>query len=241
MKISRPAKITALCLAGSLLLWIVIPNGKVEQSEVPIKTEDTAAQEAVSPLELTLPSAATTPAVLTEKVEASQLASIQSAWLAPGQSAPTTPPQIIFGTAALPWELQLKEIKARTSDATLAAKAILGLLPYLPEEALEPAIEQAMEKLPTAAWRQVALPVLLNPQTHARVMSSLFTDLMERPASTSVPSLLEVAKAPAHPFTEFAVDNLKVFLGENFDPKTADWTALLQKTSESPPAELAPQ
>jgi hypothetical protein len=132
----------------------------------------------------------------------------------------------------LPWEIQLKEVKSRGLDPTGAAKAILGLLAYLPEEALETAVQEAMEQIPDQGWRAVALPLLLNPQTHGRVQSVLFADMMERPKTVSLPSLLEVASTPAHPLAAFALDDLKLFLGENFKVEDTTSETILQFLKE---------
>jgi hypothetical protein len=134
--------------------------------------------------------------------------------LAPGPF-PGTPPKIAFSSSPLGWELQLKEARAKAADGTSAARAILSMLSYLPEEALETAVEQALEKLPDTAWSTTAGPVLANPSSHMRVLSVLFADLMERPQTVSLPALGGLAQDSSHPFASFAFDNLKLFLGED--------------------------
>jgi len=138
-----------------------------------------------------------------------------------------------FGKGPLPWEMQIKAVTAQAPDGTAAAKAILGLLAYLPEEALETAVEQAMNRLPDKTWRDVALPFLLNPQAHGRVLSALFADLMERPDEVSLPSLRQVAGMPSHPLEPFALDNLRLLLGEDFKLDAQNWEALLQARKDA--------
>ena len=134
-----------------------------------------------------------------------------------GASFPGTPPKIALGSGPLGWELQLKEVKNKAADETSAAVAILRMLSYLPEEALETAVEQALEKLPDEAWAPTAGPFLANPASHVRVLSILFADLMERPQTVSLPALAGLAKNPSHPFASFALDNLRLFLGEDLN------------------------
>jgi hypothetical protein len=92
------------------------------------------------------------------------------------------------------------------------------MLSYLPEEALETAVEQALEKLPDKAWAATAGPFLANPASHVRVLSVLFADLMDRPQAVSLPALAGLAQNPSHPFASFALDNLRLFLGEDLKP-----------------------
>ena len=150
---------------------------------------------------------------------------------------PGTPPKIAFTSGPLGWELQLKEARSKATDGTSAAVAILRMLSYLPEEALETAVEQALQNLPDKSWAATAGPFLVNPASHVRVLSVLFADLMERPQPVSLPLLARIAKDPSHPFTSFAFDNLRLFLGE--DLKLADLTSGLpieQKENAVPPA-----
>jgi hypothetical protein len=127
-----------------------------------------------------------------------------------------------FQKGTLSWELQLESVKRGVAAGVPTAKAVFALLPYLPEEALQTVTEEALSHLPDAAWTSVALPVLANSQTHGRVLSTLFADLMERPQEVSVPALNQVARDFSHPFSSFALDNLKLLLGEEFVPPQAN-------------------
>lgn len=158
-----------------------------------------------------------------------------------GAPFPGTPPKIAFSSGPLGWELQLKEARNKAVDGTSAAVAIFRMLSYLPEEALETAVEQALEKLPDKAWAATAGPFLANPASHVRVLSVLFADLMERPQAISLPALAGLAKDPSHPFTSFAFDNLRLFLGEDLKLADLPSNATLEQKGDANPSTPNPE
>lgn len=223
MKISPPVKVAGLCLLGALFAWFMgVDNEGASKHHA---GKEAAKVEALSEGELHLAAPAGEHRRVvsrTEDVSARLQAWNQAAgWSAATAGGRSGVPQLNFSKAALGWELQLKEVIARVGGGTGAAKAILELLSYLPEEALETATEQALERLSNADWRGVAQPILANAQTHGRVLSVLFADLMERPKEVSLPVLSQLAKDASHPFTSFALDNLKLLLGEDFKLENA--------------------
>ena len=148
---------------------------------------------------------------------------------------PESPPAVVLETISPLWEQQLSTTIAKAPDRTSAARAVFNLLPLLPEEALESATEQALEKLPDSKYKTVALPILLNPQTHGRVLSILFADLMERPDPIALPTLLQLTKDSSHPFSPFAMENLQLLLGEDSEPGWSKWAVEIQKQIEFSP------
>ena len=79
-------------------------------------------------------------------------------------------------------------------------------------------------------YNAVALPMVVNPQTHGSGESVLFADLMERPDSITLPALLRIARIPNHPYAKFAHDNLDLLVGEDFGADWPKWDAAVQKT-----------
>ncbi|MEI6714589.1 MAG: hypothetical protein WCO60_12605 [Verrucomicrobiota bacterium] len=144
----------------------------------------------------------------------------QNASLTVTLPAPSHAPEISLRQGILDWETQLAELGKSAPDPLSHARAVFALIPKLPDEALETAAERALAQLSSSDFRSVAAPVLLNASTHGRVLSVLFADLMERPPSTSLPLLLELAQHTQHAFAPFALDNLRLLLSENFG---ADW------------------
>ena len=165
--------------------------------------------------------------------ESPKIRRTQLAHFPPGQ--PSLPrPTFALERLKPAWEQQIEDTIARTKGGENAARAIFALLPQLPEEALESAITQALETLPDSKYTAIALPVLLNPQTHGRVLSVLFTDLMERPDPVTLPALLQVTRATEHPFAPFALENLQLLLGEDFGTDWSKWAEGIQKLQDSP-------
>jgi|GEM_PF-6053601 len=136
-------------------------------------------------------------------------------------SANHPPPlTVVFGAPA--WEEQVKSTIAREPEPAARSRALLAMLPKMPQEALAEITEKAVDQLPDEAYASTALPVVTNPATHGQVMSVLFADLMERPDAITLPALLQIARNPQHAFGPSAVDNLKLLLRVD---RGTDWAA----------------
>lgn len=146
----------------------------------------------------------------------------------PDDSAPQTAPPIPLGITPPNWELQLAGKLSHLKPAE-KARAIFALLPTLPESALAPATEQAIEKLPDADYPTIVLPVITNPETHGQILSVLFADLLERPDPITLPALLTIAKTPNHPFAPSALDDLRLLLNADHETDWPRWEAAIQK------------
>lgn len=142
----------------------------------------------------------------------------------------TAPPPLELSRLLPAWEQQLQQIAANSATSrTAQAQEILALLPALPEEALAEAAERAVERLPDADYARVAGPAVTNPQTHARALSVLFADLMERPDAVTLPALLRIAQNPNHPFSPSARENLELLLGADFGSDWQGWQTAIQR------------
>jgi len=126
----------------------------------------------------------------------------------------------MFGAPA--WEARLNEAIDREPDTVLRAKALLALLPQMPEEALAEVAEKAVNDLPDRAYAEIALPTITNHATPAQALSVLFSDLMERPDAIALPALLTIARDAQHPFAPSALDNLRLLLRVD---RGTDWAA----------------
>ena len=130
------------------------------------------------------------------------------------------PLAVMFGAPA--WEARLNAAIDREPDAVLRAKALLALLPQMPEEALAEVAEKAVNDLPDRAYAEIALPTITNHATPAQALSVLFSDLMERPDAIALPALLTIARDAQHPFAPSALDNLRLLLRVD---RGTDWAA----------------
>ena len=145
------------------------------------------------------------------------------------------PPALEVSRNMPTWE---RQIELATNDPakndTERSRAVFGLLPGLPEEALGEAAERAVKRLPDADYATTALPVVINPQTHSRAMSVLFADLMERPDAITLPALLQIARNSGHAFAPSARDNLQLLLNADFANDWPRWEAEIQRALVEP-------
>ncbi len=147
---------------------------------------------------------------------------------------PRLPPRLELARGKLPWEEKIESVTGAT-DLNDAAKArrLLAMIPALPEHGLATAAEEAVKRLPDADYNAVALPVVVNPQTHGLVESVLFADLMVRPDAITLPALLRIAQIPNHPYARFAHDNLDLLLGGDYGADWLKWDAAVRRTLAS--------
>ena len=123
----------------------------------------------------------------------------------------------------LPWEERINSILSTTrlSDS-LKARILLGGLRGLPEEGLQKASQEAIDRLSDRDYAIVA-GILIDPRTHGMVQSVLFADLLERPDGITLPTLLAIARNTDHPLATSARDNLELLLGKRFENDWAKW------------------
>ncbi len=128
-----------------------------------------------------------------------------------------------LGTGKLFWEQRVEAVEraAHLGDAQ-KAREILGLLPSLPDEALESATQSAVRCLSDSEY-QPARVLLLNPKSHGRVLSVLFADLLERRDAVLLPALIAIARTPSHPLGKAARDNLEFLVGKDFGVNWGQW------------------
>ena len=145
-----------------------------------------------------------------------------------GDAGPALLPALPLQRGELPWEAQLRAVLERP-DLSEPAKSrlLLEMVPLLPVEGRQTAAEEAVKRLPDSEYR-IAQPAIKNPAMDALALSVLFSDLMERPAQIKLPTLLEIARTPQHPFASSARDNLELLLGEDFGADWNRWNAAVQ-------------
>jgi hypothetical protein len=132
------------------------------------------------------------------------------------------PPDLAVYRGNTGWESQIDALLAENVTDRIKADRLLRRLPFLPADAYNRATQEAVDRLPDADYRAVALPLILDPETHGAVESVLFADLLERPDLITLPVLLEIARQPEHPFAKSAIDNLSLLLGADH---REDWSA----------------
>ncbi len=159
----------------------------------------------------------------------------QPVWLAVPPGAVATQP-LKFDVGALPYEAALGAILQAPVPNAVKAQALFALLPQVPEESMASTAEQAAALLRDRDYARIALPWIVSPKTHGAVLGALFADLMERPDAVALPTLVEIAKTPDHPFAPSAHDNLTLLVGQDFGIDWPAWDkAVLQKLNTPAP------
>lgn len=145
-----------------------------------------------------------------------------------GDAGPALLPALPLQRGELPWEAQIRAVLER-GDLSEPAKSrvLLEMVQSLSVEGRETAAEEAIKRLPDSEYR-IAQPAIKNPAMYGLALSVLFSDLMNRPAEIKLPTLLEIARTPQHPFAASARDNLELLLGADFGTDWNRWDAAVR-------------
>lgn len=195
------ASILMLAVVGAIIYLELAPKPPVEVAVTPLVEVPITPSE---PAPVPMPLAAATPAPK------------------PNDPGLVLAPRIHFDRNGLLWEERIKRILAMPVSDSEKSILLFSLLQNVPEEAYSTVTGQAVELLRDPDYQMVAAPIIVNPATHGMIMSVLFSDLMERPDSITLPILLAIARTPTHPFAPSARDNLNLLLGQDFE---SDWGA----------------
>jgi hypothetical protein len=152
---------------------------------------------------------------------ASAPANPQPVWLAVPPGAIATQP-LKLETGPLPYESTMVSIMSAQVPDGVKAQALFDLIPRVPEEMRANTAEEAAALLRDRDYARIARPWIVNAKTHGAVLGALFADLMQRPDAVALPTLVEIAKTPDHPFAPTARDNLTLLVGHDFG---IDWPA----------------
>ena len=146
-------------------------------------------------------------------------------------------PRLDLESGELPWEARVRAVlEDEKLDESQKSRELLRSIPTLPEEALESVTEHAVSELRDADYA-AARTLLINPQTHGRVLGVLFADLMERPDAIAFPTLLAIARNASHPFAPAAQDALELVLSAEFGEDWPQWEAEIRNALAEQPSE----
>lgn len=193
---------------------------------LPAQTATLSQPDEIAPQAVSAPAA---PRPSTTPVQA------RTVWMpVPPGAIATQPLKLDFG--ALPYEPALASIASAPVSDNVKAQALFDLLPRVPEELQGETAQRAATMLRDRDYARVARPWILNARTHGAVLGALFADLMERPDAVALPTLVEIAKTPDHPFAPSAHDNLTLLVGSDHGIDWPAWDkAVLQKLSTPAP------
>lgn len=152
----------------------------------------------------------------------------------------SAPPQLaVPADAAIPqltnWEQRIDAVLGSDQiDEAKKADALLAMLPTLPEDGQLEAVQHISNLLPDERYSALA-PMLTNALSSEPILEALLTDLLNRPDSLKLSTLLQVVRIPDHPKASEARDILEVYVDENFGTDWAKWEAAVQKYLQENP------
>jgi hypothetical protein len=126
------------------------------------------------------------------------------------------------------WELKLEAVMTTESSDAERSERLLELYPQLPPEGQTDVIPHLTALTPDNAYTNL-LTILTNHTTPELVADVLLTDLLDRPATTRLNTLLLITRDGDHPKAADARATLTAFLGEDYGD---DWNLWSKKISE---------
>jgi hypothetical protein len=135
----------------------------------------------------------------------------------------------------VPWETQLDQIL--DDDTTLDSQKtqrLLDLIPTLPLAALPEAAQHLTHLADDETYQPVA-SLVVQTNLPDDVYAVLLADVSERPNSVRFPLLLQIARAPNHPESGEAREDLAFYLEEDFGADWARWETELKAWLEQNP------
>jgi hypothetical protein len=153
----------------------------------------------------------------------------------PGQPAPGTPltsEQLKPGE----WEQRLDDVLGSNENEAQKATRLLEMFPLLPEDGQIEIAQHLSNLLPDDRYSALS-QTLTNAAAPEGVLDVLMTDVLNRPNSLKLPTLLQVARTPNHPKADEARDVLEVFVDENYGTDWAKWEKAIQDWLKENPDE----
>lgn len=126
------------------------------------------------------------------------------------------------------WEERLDEILAEEKTESEKAKQLLEMFPHLPEDG-QVEIAQHLANLTEDADYPALGSFLTNSALSEDVLDVLLSDLLNRPNSMKLPTLISVAKDSKNPKATEAKDLLELFLEDDYGD---NWKLWQQKTEQ---------
>jgi hypothetical protein len=121
------------------------------------------------------------------------------------------------------WENKIDEVlRNQAESGDEKAKRILAVFPQMPLEGQIEAAQHIVNLLSDEEYAQVR-PYVTNSATPPDVLDELISDLLNRPDSVKLPTLLDIARNPQHPEASDAKDILELYLEEDYGTDWAKW------------------
>jgi hypothetical protein len=126
------------------------------------------------------------------------------------------------------WEDRVDEIIGPEGNESEKVKQLLEMFPHLPEDGQVEVAQHLSNLVPDENYEPLG-KILKDAKMPEAVLDVLLADLLNRPNSVKLPTILEVASNPQNPKASEAKDLLELFLEEDYG---ADWPKWQAKMDE---------
>jgi hypothetical protein len=187
------------------------------------------------------PAVPNTPAAKMAVPAAPKVPDFQAPPLPPEKIAKTEPEKVVPKATPRPlegWEMKIDEVLRSSADEAQTAQILINMLPTLPPDGQTEAAQHISNLILDKDYSKV-MPLVKNPNLPEEVLDVFVTDLMNRDDTTKLPALLEIAKIPNHPHHEEAIQDLGIFLDEDYGNDWGRWDTALKKYLKDQAAEDA--
>jgi hypothetical protein len=126
------------------------------------------------------------------------------------------------------WEDKVDEIIGPEGEDSEKVKRLLEMFPHLPEDGQVEVAQHLSNLVPDENYEPLG-KILKDAKMSEAVLDVLLADLLNRPNSVKLPTILEVASNPQNPKASESKDLLELFLEEDYG---ADWPKWQAKMDE---------
>lgn len=120
------------------------------------------------------------------------------------------------------WEEKVDAVIRDKSEDDVKARKLLEIFPRLPEDGQIEAAKHIANLISDEDYPKLAR-YLADPSTSSEVLDDLMADLLNRPNSTKLPTLLEIARNPQHPKAADAREILVLYLDDDYGDNWKQW------------------
>jgi hypothetical protein len=147
---------------------------------------------------------------------------------------PKTVSAVTGANSTTNWEDSLDEILSGEGDDAAKARSMLELFPKAPAEG-QAEIAQHIANLTADEDYAGVAHYATNSTLPEEVLEVFVDDLMNRPNSVKLPTLLQIARDDKHPKAADAKEVLELFLEEDYGTDWAKWQTKMQEWLQENP------
>jgi hypothetical protein len=126
------------------------------------------------------------------------------------------------GELSTNWEEKVDQILSTEGNTSDKAKQMLEMFPRLPEAGQVEVAKHLCNLVPNEDYAALA-KFVVDPQLPAEALDTLVADVLNRPNSLKLPTLLEIIRTPGHPKAGDAKEILGFFIEGDYGDDWAQW------------------